>query len=80
MAKRIRQVDILKEIRRALRALHRAEKSITSKERIERVNAARARERAELAQLAEQTRGDFAADAERQREQRTVESFRRGLQ
>jgi len=58
MAKRIRQVDILKEIRRAMRALRRAEASILAVERAEKRAEEKASVRDELAQLAAKARED----------------------
>ena len=58
MAKRIRAVDVLKEIRRALRALRRAERSIVTVERAERRLGEKRKEHAELKQLAEIARAE----------------------
>ena len=62
MAKRIRQVDVLKEIRRAMRALRRAEASILAVERREKRADELARQRAELMELAAKSRKAYAAE------------------
>ena len=56
MAKRLKQVDVLREIRRALRALRRAEISIVATERAERRRLIAARDTAELERLAAEHR------------------------
>jgi transposase len=63
MAKRIRQVDVLKEIRRAMRALRRAEASILAFERAEKRADEKVRERAELKRLAAGARRPTEHDA-----------------
>jgi hypothetical protein len=60
MAKRNSKVDILKEIRRALRALRRAERSIVAAERADRRLGEKRKELAELQQLAEIARAPKA--------------------
>jgi hypothetical protein len=56
MTKRLKQVDVLREIRRALRALRRAEISIVVTERAERRRLIAARDTAELERLAAEHR------------------------
>jgi hypothetical protein len=56
MAKRLKQVDVLREIRRALRALRRAEISIVATERADRRRLIAARDTAELERLAAEHR------------------------
>ena len=56
MTKRLKQVDVLREIRRALRALRRAEISIVTAERAERRRLIAARDTAELERLAAEHR------------------------
>lgn len=80
MAKRAPAVDVLHEIRRAQRILRRVQRSLVAAERAAKRHGEKAKEAAELKQLAAQTRADFAADAERQREQRTIASFTAGDQ
>jgi len=59
--KRKAEVDVLKEIRRALRALRRAERSIVQAEPTRRRLDAKFAERAELQELARQARRGAAA-------------------
>jgi len=56
MARRQTAVDVLKEIRRALRVLRRAERSIVAAERTARRLDEKHKERMELRQLAEAAR------------------------
>lgn len=61
MAKRLKQVDVLREIRRAMRALRRAEQSILTGERAEKRRRERVQETAELERLAAEHRAMVGA-------------------